>query len=102
MAPSTRSSAMPRARSRSTMRSRVRCEVMPIPAEVLSVRKPLPCPAQLPGMGKVEAQRRDRDAALLHGVEVGARPGVGGAPGRADPVGGLAARRDEPADRLGL
>ena len=51
-----------------------------------------PAPAGRRVVGQVHLQRRDRDAALRHGVEVGALAAFARVAGRADPVDRLAAR----------
>ena len=102
IAASTTSSRMPCSRSRSTMRVRVRCDVMPMP-DSLPRRHALTAampervsrrrrPLHLVAMGEIDLQRRDRDALARHRVEIGALAGVLRGAGRADPVDGLAAR----------
>mgnify|MGYP003694665733 CR=1 FL=1 len=118
---------MPSARNRSTMRLRVRVDVMPIP-DIFSAERPhrapslilvrLMCASHAPTrchlvvVRKVDLQRRHRRVALLDRVEVGAFARIRGGAGGADPVDGLAARiltvlttfsalcrRPEPRDR---
>ena len=57
---------------------------------------------QLLVLAEVDLQRRDRDAARRHGVEIGAGPGILRVAGGADPVRGLAARGLHLHHRLGL
>ena len=109
IAASTTSSRMPCSRSRSTIRARVRAEVMPMPdipssspsvpiarASVGPVSVSAPSHARdarhLVAIGEIDLQRRHRRVARLDRVEIGAFAGVRRGAGRADPVDGLAAR----------
>src|SRR5207248_10924562 len=96
MACSTRSSRIPRCCTPSTMRAR-RCEKSAC-KELLERLEP----RDRLVMGEVEMQRRDGDAAVLHGLEVG--PLVVGPRWRAaaDPVVRPAARIEPLDDPLGV
>src|SRR5215831_13860788 len=112
IAASTASSFTPCSRTRSTIRARVRVEVMPMPSKLppaaligaarRSDREPLAHPRKLRMVGEVDLQRRHRDVALLDRVEIGPLARVGGRSRRAHPVARLAARRLHLDDRLGL
>src|SRR3954467_12503380 len=109
MAPSTRSSRSPFSRNRCTMRARVRCDVMPMPRRSLMerssqplLREPLPRGIELSLVWGVQAQRRERDLAILHRVKIGAGPGFLGAPGGACSFGGGAAGRVVFVARFGV
>src|SRR5512145_3332043 len=109
---STSGLTMPCSRRRATSRSRVRAEVMPIPLTLLwsftpasvvrSFRAPGKPLADLAERGmarQVDLQRRDRDVAAGHRVEIGALAGVGALARRADPVDRSAARIAGPHHR---
>ena len=93
----------PCSRRRSTMRARVRCEVMPMPARVPHRRQPFLAPARAGALcvrsirsGVTETRRASTAWKSVPG------PASCGAAGRPDPVGGLAARRLQLHHRLGL
>ncbi len=101
--PSTASSRMPCSRSRSTMRSRVRCEVMPMPRG---------CAAVMRSHSRTASSCATRVRSICSGV-IETRPfatawksvpvaGVLRRAGRADPVHRLAARGRRLHHRLGL
>src|SRR3990172_1826283 len=90
-------------------RSRVRAEVIPMPAlsainpgnlsEILEPRRHL---IECSITGQIDVQRGDRYALLADGVEIGSRPGIGLRAGRTDPVDRLAVRIAGAHRRLGL
>src|SRR5579872_1268306 len=91
MRSSTARLAMPCSRRRCTSRSRVRAEVMPMPAirrSAIEAFQPAPDCGQRAVAREVDVQRRHRDVAACHCVEVGAGTGVL-----------LRARRTNPVDR---
>src|SRR5690606_22615890 len=100
MASSTCRLRIPSSNSRSSKRSRVRWEVMPIPVFHRSSRIALYPQLAQPAIqmvehfvvGLVDAQRRDRDIALHHRVEIGSFATVLGITGDGNPVTFLAAR----------
>src|SRR5512132_4548803 len=107
---------MPSARSRSTMRARVRSDVMQMPL-VPAPRLPTPPIApscatstleprrhagHLVAIGQVDLQRRDRDIVAANCVKVRAFARIGGGTRCTHPVDGLAARALHADDVLGL
>ena len=72
---STASSAMPCSRRRSTMRVRVRADVMPMPRRCRDRSTPTPATLHrrhLRVVRQIDLQRRDRHEAVRDGVEIGA------------------------------
>src|SRR6476620_9490037 len=118
IAESTSSSRMPSMRRRSTIRARVRSDVMPlplspppavpiggIPSAIVSAGSSLePCrhAAHLVAIGQVDLQRRDRHVVTLDGMKIRAFARIGRFPCGADPVHRLSARTLHPDDVLGL
>jgi hypothetical protein len=72
------------------MRTRVRCEVMPMPASVAEFiaagRASCANAPHLCAVGKVDLQRRDRYPAMLNRVEIGTLAGIRRRTGGTDPV----------------
>src|SRR5438445_3374833 len=110
IAESTVSSLMPCSRSRSTIRARVRADVMPMPPNFSpmavidshSSEQPASNARHFGVVSKVDLQWRHRDTTVLDGVEIGALAGIGSRACTANPIAGLAARRLRLDDRLGL
>src|SRR5690606_17648191 len=116
MAASVTSSRIPCSRSRISMRSRVRWEVMPMPDFMIlilllsfcgrfclcSQAEPVLQGIQLLVLGEVDLQRRQRHLLVLYGIKIRARAGILCAACRAHPVNSFTARRGRLDDRLGL
>src|SRR5438552_2904626 len=106
----TVSSLMPCSRSRSTIRARVRADVMPMPPNFSPMAVIESCSRGQPAsnarhfgvMSKVDLKRSHRHTTVLHGVEIGALARIGSGARTADPVAGFAARRLRLDHRLGL
>src|SRR6476620_11319986 len=113
IAESTSSSRMPSARRRSTMRARVRSDVMPLPlirpappsvpiARIPSTIEPCRDTCHLVPIGQIDLQRRDRYVMAPDRMEIGAFAGIRSRARRTDPVHRLTARTLHPDHVLGL